>query len=51
MNGQRQPLNGLSNLIETGLNFAQQFMNANSNNHSSKNFQQPNEEQKEKEKT
>lgn len=31
MNGQRQPLNGLSNLIENGLAFAQSFMNGHPN--------------------
>lgn len=29
INGQRQPLNGLSELLENGLNFAQQFLNPN----------------------
>lgn len=34
MNGQRQSFNGLTNLIETGMNFAQQFMNSHSNSSS-----------------
>lgn len=47
INGQRQSLNGLSDLLESGLNFAQQFLNPNAQRF---NFSRPSQPEKKEEK-